>query len=663
MHAISRGLPLALLQLSWPSNASERICAMPGRFRWVTSAHALLLTPPYPLIAQVDFVLCAQGPESGRLGPNAQGSHHRPRVLIEQGSLGADAAAAAAAGAHVTCCEPNRFAAAALRAVAERHGVSHAVDVVERSIEDVLRIDHDDGGGGDRYRWDVIVLTPLLEEAVLGKRLRPAAAAAAAVAPSALVVPHRVTVRVALARLSAGTIHGIDLTPLDAMRWAPYPMPMAAEREEGGTLLTRFVAAFCFDLHGAARGKTAGAAATAATAPTRECEVVFDLTAGALAGPSATGAATVRCNGLVLDVEPTFFGADDAAPTFGAEGGDGTGGAGGASSSIAAPQKRAVIFFPPLNSRLANGAGSHPPRRHVSAWSRAARAARRVGARLARHWRFAMLADAPRNDAYAAAIERAVARLHRHTPSSSAAAAPQKVRRERKGTTAGAAATGAAAPTLRGVDLGSGSGLLSLMLARALVAAEGRPPDVAVLGVESVPGVAQLSEVCIAQTAAHGWCPSRRRRATRSARASRRFRRRSARGAAPVAELMDSGGLGEGLLPLAHHAVASGLAACDAQLIPCRLRVWATVELHACGTALDAASWCRRPATASTSGMARVPHHAELREHRPRIGRLHAAHRGGALRRDAGAAAGQRDAAAARRHARRRERGRVALGG
>ena len=47
------------------------------------------------------------------------------------------------------------------------------------------------------------------------------------------------------------------------------------------------------------------------------------------------------------------------------------------------------------------------------------------------------------------------------------------------------------------------------MLARALVAAEGRPPDVAVLGVESVPGVAQLVRYASRTMAARGWCPSR----------------------------------------------------------------------------------------------------------------------------------------------------------
>ena len=55
-----------------------------------------------------------------------------------------------------------------------------------------------------------------------------------------------------------------------------------------------------------------------------------------------------------------------------------------------------------------------------------------------------------------------------------------------------------------------------------------------------------------------------------------------------MAELMDSGALGEGLLPLAYEARVSGLLAPDAQFLPCRLRVWAFVaELRACGTALD----------------------------------------------------------------------------
>ena len=49
-----------------------------------------------------------------------------------------------------------------------------------------------------------------------------------------------------------------------------------------------------------------------------------------------------------------------------------------------------------------------------------------------------------------------------------------------------------------------------------------------------------------------------------------------------IAELMDSGGLGEGLLPLAADAVASGLLAPDAKLMPCRLRVYAfAAELRA----------------------------------------------------------------------------------
>ena len=36
----------------------------------------------------------------------------------------------------------------------------------------------------------------------------------------------------------AGTIHGVDLSPLDVTRWSPYPMPWAAHREEGAVLLS-----------------------------------------------------------------------------------------------------------------------------------------------------------------------------------------------------------------------------------------------------------------------------------------------------------------------------------------------------------------------------------------------------------------------------------------
>ena len=50
-----------------------------------------------------------------------------PLVLVAEGSLGAEAAAAAAAGGHVVVCEPNRFAAAAVRAVAAQHGVTVVV--------------------------------------------------------------------------------------------------------------------------------------------------------------------------------------------------------------------------------------------------------------------------------------------------------------------------------------------------------------------------------------------------------------------------------------------------------------------------------------------------------------------------------------------------------
>ena len=47
---------------------------------------------------------------------------------------------------------------------------------------------------------------------------------------------------------------------------------------------------------------------------------------------------------------------------------------------------------------------------------------------------------------------------------------------------------------------------------------------------------------------------------------------------------------GEGLLPLAYDAITSGLVAPSAQLLPSRLRVWAFLaELRGSGTALDGA--------------------------------------------------------------------------
>ena len=57
-----------------------------------------------------------------------------------------------------------------------------------------------------------------------------------------------------------------------------------------------------------------------------------------------------------------------------------------------------------------------------------------------------------------------------------------------------------------------------------------------------------------------------------------------------LAELMDSGGLGESLLSLASAARRGGLLLPAAPLLPARIRVWATlVDLQGCGTALDSA--------------------------------------------------------------------------
>ena len=86
-----------------------------------------------------------------------------PLVLVAEGSLGAEAAAAAAAGGHVVVCEPNRFAAAAVRAVAAQHGVTVVVRPLTLEALCTAR--------GEEARADVLVrvYAPLL------RRTSPAA--------------------------------------------------------------------------------------------------------------------------------------------------------------------------------------------------------------------------------------------------------------------------------------------------------------------------------------------------------------------------------------------------------------------------------------------------------------------------------------------------------
>ena len=128
-------------------------------------------------------------------------------------------------------CEPNRFAAAAVRAVAARHGVTVLVRPLTLEALCTAR--------AEEARADVLVLTPLLEEAALGCRLLPSAAAAAAAAAVAaaagdegsdtlpLCVPRAVRISGALARLRTSEVHGVHLaSSVDAGRWSPYPLPV-----------------------------------------------------------------------------------------------------------------------------------------------------------------------------------------------------------------------------------------------------------------------------------------------------------------------------------------------------------------------------------------------------------------------------------------------------
>ena len=468
--------------------------------------------------------------------------HTAPRVLVAEGSLGADAAVAAAAGGRVCVCEPNPFSRNAIRKVAALHGVSHAVHVIDSTIEATLADTSSDEGN-----VHVVLLSPLLEEAALGRRLLPAAAAARKRA--VIVVPERVHVHAALALLTAGCCDGVDLTPLDSTRWTPYPTAWAPHREEAASLLTDFANhLFTFELQRADDANENG-----------RNEVAFAVDANLVAAANSScggegGREWSRCNAAVLDVTPDF----GAAANVG---------------RLPAPQKRAVHFLEPFivraNSTVDLLARHDSDRISITPPAGAKLApygaAEGWGTLLLQHWHFAMVRDAPRNDAYAAAISRAASAIVSRPPSAQTTEQPMSA-----------------------IDMGSGSGLLSLMLARSMRKARGGD-HAPIMGVECVKGVAELGNKVVDHNGFGGAVmivPSEGHALMAQAT-------RAPPGARPnapllIAELMDSGGLGEGLLPLAYEAKQSGLIRPDAQLLPCRLRVWVFVaELSACGTALD----------------------------------------------------------------------------
>ena len=531
-----------------------------------------------------------------------------PRVLVAQGSLGAEAAAAAAAGARVVVCEPNRFAQSAIRAVAAQHGFSHAIEVIESDIEAVLRR----GCVKARGPWHVLVLAPLLDESALGRRLLPAAMAAMDAvdgtprggmtgdAPVPIVVPARVHVRGALALLTAGVIHGVDLAPLDSTRWTPHPIAWAPHREEAASRLSDYVPLFSWGLQPPARGDAADSAESMARALRNgSLDAQFMVSRALVAACNevsgdAGGGTSARCNAVILDVLPEFE-VEEAADS----------GVACPLVLLSSPQKRAVHFLEPFlvmagatstlsvrhdRHRLSvmppQGA-SPAPHGPADGW----------GTLVLQHWHFAMVRDAPRNDAYAHAITRAANAMARNLPA------------DQRPPSGG----------LGAIDMGSGSGLLALMLAKAMKRAHaaggrpsGGPPQSPagghVLGVEIVAGVADLGNRVIAHNGCDDAC-SIIRAEGHAIMAQTAQRPLAERPRAPllVAELMDSGGLGEGLLPLAHDAVTSGLISQTAQLLPCRLRVWAFVaELRGCGTALDACEL----APAYLGGVCLEPWHA-----------------------------------------------------
>eukprot|EP00965_Chrysotila_dentata_P015812 523536-Pleurochrysis_carterae.AAC.1 len=159
---------------------------------------------------------CGDGDVDGVRGGEGSDAQHRglrPWMLIAQGSLGLEAAAAAAAGARVTVCEPNRFAARAIGDVVRMHGVAHQVQIVREDIETffsrvcpsstahtssthasatVMSSEYPDESADMQQKKqpgpersfadlsttpDIVCLTPLVEPAALGMRLLAAARA------------------------------------------------------------------------------------------------------------------------------------------------------------------------------------------------------------------------------------------------------------------------------------------------------------------------------------------------------------------------------------------------------------------------------------------------------------------------------------------------------
>lgn len=456
-----------------------------------------------------------------------------PFVLISEGSLGVEAASAAAAGASVLVCEKNQFAARSIAQVAAAHGVKHAVQVLGVGLEEfcVAR-----GDLGETMRLhqcpDVVVLAPLLDPAGCDKRVLPAARAAAQwcspltrVGSRALCsfVPERFCVLGAAACLSAGAVCGVDLTPLDAARWTAPAVSASVELEEGGVLLSPFKEVVVFDL--------------------RDEKPPSDLGEWTMQLPIAratTGGTSYCFNAMVLDLCIEWRA--------------------GVRSHAVPPHKRAVQYLEPLKVPTPGSVRVRAFSNGLRVWfehteefvAQATSSTPLWGRLLIQPWHFAMVRDVPRNEAYARALRRAARQLR--------------------------TAAGPVGDSLA-LDVGCGSGLLSLLLAKA-----GAPR---VVGIEVLSGVTDLGRRCIDANGAQA--------AVEIVRAEAGLLCSAPPPGAPkasllLAELMDSGGLGESLLGLAAAARRGGMLAPSAHMLPRRLCVWAiVVNLRSCGTALDSA--------------------------------------------------------------------------
>ena len=256
-------------------------------------------------------------------GGSGSSSSPRPLVVAAGGGLGVSAAACATAGADCLVLEPNTHARAAVIAVAVDSAREARQSDAARGAGALRGLDvapDDEAQLAARVRpllpaggCDLLLLDGLLAPDLLSRRLLPTASACLSTictaAPSSssiattsssgassarptIVLPRRASIVAALAVQLTGTDEtgGVDLEALESCRWCPHtvPLPLRSRRSNGLQLVSEPVALFHFDL--------AEAAALAGSG----CEEVAFRRLHSTATPPAAGAAPTTVNAVAF---------------------------------------------------------------------------------------------------------------------------------------------------------------------------------------------------------------------------------------------------------------------------------------------------------------------------------------------------------------------------